>query len=168
MKHLDGVDMMGKSAVLAQISKPLHFFALALLIVESLIGLLSVNASSNLLQDLLYAGTGMFVLVVLMVVLLMFTKPKVLLAEKPSELVDEINELSEIQNQVIQAQQDDPRVRKIFESKINPEEKISLPSDLEKKIESLLKKEINLQKSIKKSVEDFPVNIDSIMRNAHF
>lgn len=171
MKRLDRVDIIKEKygPVLAQIGKPLQFFALALLIVETLIAMLSIQASSELLQNLLVAGTGMFVLVVLMVVLIIFKKPKVLLAQSPAELLEDLTKLNETEKQVRQVQYDDIRVRKIFESrKIDPEQKLSLPSDVEKKLESLIKKQESLQKSIKESMEGYVVNINGLMRNASF
>ena len=155
--------------VLAQIGKPLQFFALALLIVETLVAILSVHASSELLQNLLVAGTGMFVLVVLMVVLIIFKKPKVLLAQHPDELLDDIKEVSKIEKQVRKVQKDNTMIRKIFESKrIGLEQKLSIPSDTEKRLEPLIKKQLALQKSIKESIDDYAVNIDVLMRNASF
>ena len=75
------------SNTISKVAKPLHFFALALLIVEALIMILSSRASEQLMSNLLIAGAGMFVFVVSVVVIILFTRPWVLLAEKASELL---------------------------------------------------------------------------------
>lgn len=82
-----------KFAAVADVTNPLKFFALALLIVEALIGILSVNASAELLEKILYAAVGMFVLVVMVVVWIAFKIPHVLLATTPSELNAKIEEI---------------------------------------------------------------------------
>lgn len=84
--------LKNRATTLSEIDRPLKFFALALLIVEFLIGILSVNASSDLLSDLLLAGTLMFVLVVMMVVLLLFTIPEWLFPTNTKDALDIIRE----------------------------------------------------------------------------
>jgi hypothetical protein len=86
-------DSKNKFAAIADVTNPLKFFALALLIVEALIGILSVNASAELLEKILYAAVGMFVLVVMVVVWIAFKIPHVLLATTPSELNAKIEEI---------------------------------------------------------------------------
>jgi len=65
--------------ILSQIDAPLKFFALALLIIESFIAVLSIRASPELLFYLLIFGSALFVFVILMVGLILFQRPHILL-----------------------------------------------------------------------------------------
>ena len=88
MKILEDMSAPASSdwaAIIGSIKNPLTFFALALLMVEALIDILSVNGSGIILT-LSFLGTGMFVFVVSMVVLLLFKSPEALLAVKVSDL----------------------------------------------------------------------------------
>lgn len=78
-------NLSSRVATLGAITNPLKFFALALLLVEALIGGLSLSSSSQLLI-LSVLTTGMFSLVVIAVVWLVARHPGALLAQKASDL----------------------------------------------------------------------------------
>lgn len=85
---------------IGSIKSSLKFFALALLIVESLVGLLAIHPSANI-SELSYLAVIMFVLVVMMVTLLAYKKPRSLLAEKASDFDAIIDRLSRRQKYVV-------------------------------------------------------------------
>lgn len=86
----------GMVETITAVDTPLRFFTLALLIVESIIGILSVQLTQDAPRLIMgYLGTFMFVLVVLMVVWLVFKSPESLLAKRASDLRDRAKQLSE-------------------------------------------------------------------------
>lgn len=85
--------LSSRVGTITSVNNTLKFFALALLIVEALIGILAVRSDDvELLQSLSLTATGMFVLVVVMVGLLAFYRPRSLLAQKPSDIPEMIKD----------------------------------------------------------------------------
>jgi len=74
--------------LLRAINAPLGFFVLALLIVEIFLAsvLMAVDLPAELKATALYAGVGMFVLVLLVVSLLVWKKPENLIYDKDAHL----------------------------------------------------------------------------------
>lgn len=85
------------------IKSSLKFFALALLMVEALIGLLAVHPSANI-AELSYLAVIMFVLVVMMVTILTYKVPKNLIAETPADLDAIVSRISNRQKTIVQKQ----------------------------------------------------------------
>lgn len=81
--------LQSRVSTIASITNALKFFALALLIVEALIGMLAVQAPSEVLT-LSYLGTIMFIFVVTMVVILVLKRPDALIAVKAKDLQTQI------------------------------------------------------------------------------
>tara|TARA_R100000027_G_scaffold38198_1_gene28163 strand:- start:12441 stop:12716 length:276 start_codon:yes stop_codon:yes gene_type:complete len=73
------------------INAPLGFYVLALLIVEIFLAsiLMSVDLPPELKATGLYAGVGMFVLVLVVVSFLVWQKPENLIYDKEAHLMDE-------------------------------------------------------------------------------
>lgn len=85
------VGLDSRVSTIASITNALKFFALALLIVEALIGILAIQAPLHVLT-LSYLGTTMFIFVVTMVVIHVLKKPEALLAARARELQREITQ----------------------------------------------------------------------------
>lgn len=70
--------------IISGITAPLGFFVLALLIVETFLGavLVAADLESFLQEACVWSGIGMFVLVVVLVFLLVWFKPRNLLFDK--------------------------------------------------------------------------------------
>lgn len=96
--------------IIAAISAPLGFFVLALLIVEGFLGTVLVSAHETLQQSgvilCIWQGVGMFVLVVVAVVILVWNKPENLTLDKSG-----IIELQRIKQQVSDRLQRDSQVQ---------------------------------------------------------
>lgn len=159
-----------RSTTLSEIDKPLKFFALALLIVEVLIGILSVNASAVLMSQLLLAGTSMFVLVVMMVVLLLFTRPEwlvitnstdalAILREKKLETKNKLKEQSSILLASFNS------LNKHIESDKNPEE-FKFPFEEFEKIKSNVDQIIAMETVEKELNPKFEVDYTVELKNA--
>ena len=162
------------SDVVSKVAKPLHFFALALLIVEALIIILSSRASEQLMSNLLIAGAGMFVFVVTVVVIILFKRPWVLLAEKASELLaftqkviskttEVVNEslpnVEDVQNKFTLAIDTNPKDIPEFTT-INEEEK--------EKIEKMLIELDELEALERQINPNVTINIENLLKQANF
>ena len=77
--------------IIEAVTAPLGFFVLALLIVESFLAIVLTN--SNLQQEYqiigIYLGIGLFILVIFIVFILVWFKPKNLTFDKESHLIDQ-------------------------------------------------------------------------------
>jgi hypothetical protein len=77
--------------IIEVIDKPLGFYVLALLIIESFLGLVLVGAK-NLQGEQLYngmwMGVGMFILVIAVVTIIVLWKPQNLTFDKNAHLID--------------------------------------------------------------------------------
>ncbi len=79
-----------RTGLLEAITAPLGFFVLALLIVETFLGAVLLGSDLEKSQKMigLWAGVGMFVLVVLIVALLVWHKPENLTFDKTAHLLN--------------------------------------------------------------------------------
>lgn len=93
MSELSDRPSESRLSTITSITNPLKFFALSLLIVEAMIGILAIKTESDEMLILGYLAVFMFVLVVMMVVLLAFKKPDSLLAKNPAELIHVLEEV---------------------------------------------------------------------------
>jgi hypothetical protein len=79
-----GAEPKARTSVIGAVNTALGFFVLALLIVESFLAAAMIGAhlDSSLQQTCIYAGIGMFVLVVLLVFTLVWARPSNILFDK--------------------------------------------------------------------------------------
>lgn len=108
MENDEGKDKSSLSArftTITSVSNPLKFFALALLIVEPIVGLLAAVTPQNDIITIAFLATFMFIFVVIMVVILAFKKGDVLLAQRPSELGSMIDKVAKEQERLEQLRQ---------------------------------------------------------------
>lgn len=79
-----------RTRIIEAITAPLGFFVLALLIVETFLGTVLLGADLEKSQKMigLWAGVGMFVLVVIIVALLVWHKPQNLTFDKTAHLIN--------------------------------------------------------------------------------
>ena len=80
----------GRAKLVAGTTAPLGFFALALLIIESFLGVVLIFADlpASERMTLVWVGVGMFALVMILVTLLVWFKPDNLTFDKEAHLVD--------------------------------------------------------------------------------
>ena len=83
-------DSSGRSRLILAINSPLGFFVLALLIVESFLGIVLTYADidKEFKNTFIWIGCGLFVLVTIIVSLLVWFKPENLTFDKDAHLVD--------------------------------------------------------------------------------
>lgn len=86
---MEGNEM--KASIIKAINSPLGFFALSLLTVEGFLGIVLIYSGLDEKNKYIgmLLGTGMFVLVVLVVTFLVVFKPKNLTFSEESHLIDE-------------------------------------------------------------------------------
>ena len=80
----------GRAKLVAGTTAPLGFFALALLIIESFLGVVLIFADlpASERMTLVWVGVGMFALVMIPVILFVWFKPDNLTFDKEAHLVD--------------------------------------------------------------------------------
>lgn len=85
-----GNDAAGRSQLILAINSPLGFFVLALLIVESFLGIVLTFAKIDveLKGTFIWIGCGLFVLVTIIVSMLVWFKPENLTFDKNAHLLD--------------------------------------------------------------------------------
>lgn len=105
----DKSSLSARFSTITSVSNPLKFFALALLIVEPIVGLLAATSNKEDIVIIAFLATFMFIFVVIMVVVLAFKRGDVLLAQRPSELgsmIDKVTKQQESFNQLRQKKQE--------------------------------------------------------------
>ena len=110
-----------RSQVLAAVRNPLGFFTLALLIVEGIIGILSISNSPHLTLLAVIAAL-MFVFVVGVMALLLPRYTRELLAQSPAEL----REMQKVVGNMVESMRLSSR-KKAFESAVSPESIVVVP-----------------------------------------
>lgn len=98
----DKKSLGSRATTLTSVTNTLKFFALALLIVEAIIGVLAATAEKTDILTLGYMATFMFIFVVVMVVILAFFRIEALLATTTAELISKLDATSQKVKNIIE------------------------------------------------------------------